>query len=221
MQDNEQKSPDVPQPKRTQPSFAVKDYITLGFSMVALTLSVASFYFTNFRFDRLQARVAEITSEFTSDQGTFVVVRLAFINSGNRPTIVLGVDYALSDHPSTAKEPFDVGPCETDQQTFPLLVQPHDIRLVDLKIPASFLIADFDSGAPVQPAMSSESGQEAQFFYALDFKSLDSEGAYHDVQSDFFGRVNVSKKRLVGGGSVSGKEYLETDLFHGKAGLRK
>jgi hypothetical protein len=87
--------------------------------------------------------------------------------------------------------------------------------LVDLEIPASFLVTDFESAAPVETPMSSESEKRAQIFYALDFKSLDSEGVYHETQSDFFGKVDLSRKGLVKSGSVNGKEYLVTDLFHG------
>lgn len=220
MQDNEQTSPNVPQPKRAQTLFAVKDFIALGFSMVALTVSVASFYFTNFRIDnKLQARVAEITLDTSSEPSTnpevYVVVRVAFTNAGNRPAIVLSAMYQFSDRPNMDHWALG-GWCITAKETFPLLIQPHDIRLVDLKIPARDMIANFDSGVPVTTPISSDSDQESQFFYALQFKSLDSEGAYYDVLSDFFATVNVSKKRLVGGGAVKGKEFLATDLFSNK-----
>jgi hypothetical protein len=217
---SEQKVPDAPPHKSTQTSFAVKDFIALGFSLVALTLSVASFYFTNFRLDnKLQVRVAEITLDNSSEDSAnpefFVVVRVAFTNAGNRPAVVLSAMYQFSNSPNKDSGAMG-GWCTTAKETFPLFIQPHDIRLVDLKIPANGMIANFDSGAPVTTPISSDSGQESQFFYALAFKSLDSEGAYYDVLSDFFGSVNVSKKRLLGAGAVKGKEFLAVDLFRNK-----
>jgi hypothetical protein len=102
------------------------------------------------------------------------------------------------------------------------LVEPHDLRLVNIKIPAEFVIHNFDSGAPVTTPKSSDSGQETQWYYALSFKSLDSEGSYYEVKSDYFGSVGVSKRGLEGADAVNGKEFLAVDLFSNKqAGRRR
>jgi hypothetical protein len=122
MKDEKQESLDASQSKRVQSSFAVKDFIALGFSMLALTLSTATFYFSNFRIDnKLQARVAEITVDTSAERSSkpevYQVVRVAFTNSGNRPAIVLGVMYQISDRPNTDTGPWG-GDCGTAKTPF-------------------------------------------------------------------------------------------------------
>jgi hypothetical protein len=77
----------------------------------------------------------------------------------------------------------------------------------------SFLINNFENGAPVTESARAEFGPEALFFYSLEFTSLDSDGGYHIVQSDFFGTATVNKERWDSVEPVRGKRYLAIDLF--------
>lgn len=228
--------PANPAPKSS--GLGVKDLITFSFSIVALVVSLLNFYFTNVRVDDdLQARVADtqllsepsVSAQESKEPGNtgkqsgqkskespkenkYVVARIAFINSGNRPAMVLGAKYQMSSTADRQQGAFG-DDFQTSKETFPLLLEPRAMRLVDLRIPLTNLLGSLESGAPLTPSPWPDmTGKTVQFYTAIQFFSVDSRGQSYDVWSKPFAVIELHETGLAGTRQIAEK-YSATSLF--------
>jgi hypothetical protein len=197
---------------------------------------VLGFYFSNYRVDdSLQARVAhtELRTEKpvprTEDNADpdadgepasegelhYIVARVLFINAGNRPALVLGADWEVFDPRDREKGAFG-GPAEVPDGTWPIIIKPRDIRLVDLGIPVKHLANNLDSGAPVSEPMLNIPGKSAQFNATITFAAVDSRGKRHDVSSEPFTMIEVYETGVAGISPLKEDRYPATSLFQSR-----
>lgn len=123
----------------TKSSMTVKDALTISISILALTVSCLTFYFTNVKeIDLLYARVIgydyQGTNSFNNDSLRF---RIALINSGNRDAICFEPSYAVGD-----SGPIGEGLYSSRtpiSYSIPTLVHSHEIKVIDLQIPLDFI----------------------------------------------------------------------------------
>ena len=198
-----------------------KDWVTLTFSASALAVSAASFYFSALRVDEsVQARIAdtEIAPGTPNDniqhyKHGFVVAHYAFVNTGNRPSVVLVGDYMLSRSPTELDRGFGWH-AETLKGIFPLLLPPHDIRVVDLRVPINWMIENYDNGAESQNPNSTPANPEHVFYCGFTFKTLDSRGVVHNSEWKAQFHIDVTKSGWAGMGPMnSTNQYPATELL--------
>ena len=159
--------------KSRKTHFAVKDWIAVSISLVALVLSIVTFYFTNFRIDdNLQARVADTSLDSEkSDDGAdnrLMIARVAFVNAGNRPAVLLSVHYLFADKPDS-ENGAQGAECQSPKDSLPILIPPRDMRILDLRIPIGGLIDNIDSGDPLPSPRWVAPGKSARFVGFLMF----------------------------------------------------
>jgi len=65
-----------------------KDFITLGISLIAITLSVSSFYFQYFRENHSLKVSASANLEDWASKNTLIIIRGVLINYGNRTEVL-------------------------------------------------------------------------------------------------------------------------------------
>lgn len=180
-------------------ALGVKEWIGFAFSAMALSVSAVTYYTNNILVkDKAYARIADLSV----GAGGFVVVQVAFFNAGNRPALVLGSEYQLSDRPSLDDGGFG-GDVEVDSETFPMVLAPRDLKLADLRIPLQAIIANYSSGAVVSPEddLSGEARLERvgaaseslrRFYAGLRVKAVDSLGVTHISWSGMQVAIDVS-----------------------------
>jgi hypothetical protein len=189
---------------KTRLNLTLKDWITLGFSFVAVSISILSFYFSNLRVeDNLQARVADISLDTRPDdpqKADYMRARVVLVNSGNRPAMLLKARYFFSGSPDRNHGGFgnDCGVPETDcdvpEGALPLLIQPRDIRLLQLRIALGNAVANINHGARIENPPWNEPGKSGRFFVGLEMESLDSKGEIRGVQIDMSAAIDVHQQ---------------------------
>jgi hypothetical protein len=191
----------------------VKDELTLAFSTAALILSALSFYFANLRVeDDLRARlvefeVAEVDGADRSAPDA-VQVRVVLINAGNRPAIVLGVDYEYS--PRIDREDTIGGSVLAEKGLFPLLVLPRDIRVADIAVPPTLAIQNFHNVEPTDDPSTRD------FACRLEFRSLDSRGRPYRATTPYFVWVHVAANGLRGSSTIDEVFPVALNLLRGR-----
>lgn len=181
---------------------SVKDLIGLTFSAIALTISASSYYVGNLRINNnMLARItnAGVTAVQPNDHENGyangqIFLTVAFINAGNRPAIVTGATYQLSDIPNLDNGGFG-DKVLVDPGTFPILIAPKDLRLVNLKIPIQFVLHSYDSGAKLPPSNEVEDSDLRQFFGGIRYDAVDSDGILHSTWSGMQFSMVVTKTR--------------------------
>lgn len=174
---------------------AIKDWIGFAFSVLAFSISALTFYVTNLRVEENAiARIADVSLDDSEDSADsrngYIGVRVFFFNSGNRPAVVLEPQYGFS------KTGIGDTRCqgencrvEVASKTFPLVLIPHDIRVIDLKIPVR--LAD---AARLMSGDTNQNQEAVRRFYAnLVFPALDSDGKEHSATSAQM-RVDLTEK---------------------------
>lgn len=207
-------------PPASTSRLAIKDVVTLSISMLALAVSAASFYVTNFRVEeKALVRIADTTIEpGTEDdqkngyRNGFVIMQLAFVNGGNRPVVILGADYQLSERPDLSAGGFG-GQVETAEPAFPLLMPPRDVRVLNVRIPLKVVIGSFDNGAAI--AERSGTGEPLRrFFGGLHFHTLDTQERVHDTWTGMQIQIDVTRTAWHGLAPVDRRrKYVITQLL--------
>jgi hypothetical protein len=181
------------------PQWTAKDRFTVMLSSLAFVVSAASLYFTNFYVgDDATARIANI--EFTvstdkeadkeEDDGTDVVAKVAFVNAGNRPIVVLEASYEIgSKTMPTARLAGNPAP---NQDVFPLLLPAHDIRVIPFRIPLTVMRDNMSFGEKVDEIGSAgETESWTYFLVRFSLSSLASDGTVRRVSTGDQIRVGV------------------------------
>lgn len=187
-----------------QTGFSIKDKFTIILSLAALAISATSFYFSNVRVeDNLQARVTNtdiIRSISDTTKCDTAVVGVAFVNGGNRQAIILSPLYQTAD--TTANF--------SNSKSFPIILQPHEMKIVELKLSAQSLT--------LKPGKTSlENPSQHEYHLSIEFFSLDSEAKNHDVWGEFDVRIYMKGKEIWSISEVDyHTDYASTDLFSDK-----
>lgn len=188
-------------------SFSPKDYISLGISIFAFLLSFTSFYYSNIRVeDNLQVRI--IAAGFKSHDSKVgetippdtIVVQVAFLNIGNRQSIIFCPWYHFGNE---ANSYFTGNSFSFDNSDlFPVVLQPHEMKLVDLEVALS--TANMSSGF--------EETVDTTLYYKkylnLTYSALNSEGKFHSVYGNLPLKILKSKNSF----SMEIESYNSKDL---------
>jgi len=113
--------------------------VALVVSGLSLVVSGLSFYFTNVRIaDSVVARVidVELVPESYGDSphgdlSDILLVRVAFANDGNRPAVVLSLRYHFDCTDYGSGLYGDVALSQQGQDSYPLVLQAHEVRVVN------------------------------------------------------------------------------------------
>lgn len=219
----ETKKENLPPSRASAPKerMSPKDKAGIGFSMIALVLSAASFYTSNLRIDDdTSARIVDVTVEGTTrdDPSTGykngnINLKIAIVNAGNRPAIITNAVYQLSDRPTLETGGFG-GDLATSPQTLPMLIAAKDIRLVNFQIPIRHLLSEYSNGAKVTPNEAVGSGDLRRFFAGIRYEAVDSRGALHSTWSGMQVSIEVSQNRWERiSGPLNAKTYSLTPLL--------
>jgi hypothetical protein len=158
-----------------QVRFAPKDIITLFFSAAALVVSLSTLYVTQFRVARgLEARLAE----FDGNAGGDTIVRFLVTNTGNRAAVLVSAHYMLSQDEKYEIVPwggpsYDFNEQAGLQKAVPIVLQPHEVRLIEVGIANSSIIDAF-SDRPAHDKVHN-------IYAAFRFLSLDNDGNPYDI----------------------------------------
>ncbi len=184
-------------------------------SLLALVVSAAGFYFSYLKVeDDLQMRVIDIDprppdsnlAKYPYYSQGILFARTAFVNAGNRPALVVRVDWRAGptgEHWRFGNDAYTSG------KQLPFVIEPHEIRLIDLGIPAGDVVRDFQFGAPVTD--TDDPGPVFELSCSLNVTSLDSHGVSHEKETAPVIMVRVTKTRLVR--SVALNNGAVTHLF--------
>lgn len=183
--------------------FTSKDYVTIGISIFALITSLASFYFSNIRVeDNLQARLVDVdilrNVNASLSQDT-AIIKVAFINAGNRQAIVLRPTFQLAD--TTNAYNGASGGKLNESNSFPIILQPHEMKLIDLKISAD------EINLYPGKIIDSSKGKTYQTFCQIQFFGLDSKGVTHQENGDFSVEIIMSNKTISSILAANHKEF--------------
>jgi hypothetical protein len=182
------------------PGLTLKDWLGFLFSVAALAISAASYYANNYRVENnTLARITDVTIDAVAPDDPIhgyrngnIVLKVAFFNAGNRPAIITGATYQLSDLPNLENGGFG-NEVLVDPGTFPFLVAARDLRLVSLKIPVRVVVESFDHGARIPQPTNDPSQELRRFFAGLRYEAIDSAGMMHLTWSGMEISIEVSK----------------------------
>lgn len=196
-----------------------KDLLSVTLSTIALCVSLATFYFTNLRVDdnsfvRISDWSVHRGNSTDPDDGYkngFVAAQATFANAGNRPAMVLSATYQLSDQPDLDNGGFGDNAI-VDDKTFPLMLPPRDMRLVELRIPIRMLIKDKNNTKTIQT--DSNLRPVRRYFAGFRVSSLNSQGAMHDAWTGMQIQIDVSEHGWESLGGIRHKDANITKLFN-------
>lgn len=192
----------------------LKDWIAFTFSALALIISSLGFYFSNIRVaDRLQARVADAgirANEGEPIDSAFVLARIAFVNSGNRQAAVLDAGYLLAG--DSASSASGGGSEPQDPDAFPMVLNPREMRLVDMRIPVRRILSNFDRGVAVECEVRPAPGPCVALLMGLTYEALDSKGDLHHPRL-WFGKATVTRHDLISTGPLRGISFPAVESF--------
>lgn len=179
-------SEDDTQSKSPKERMSRRDQLGLMFSLLALCLSFASFYYSNWKIDdETLMRVAQVSAEEDDTSGIVeeIVIVATMLNIGNRPSIITsaasGVSLTPSDRPVLHAIP---------DSPFPLLLAPREVKIVRVRIPVS----QFTGRSKGQESETVEEGvTKVTRFGSLQIEAVDSLGQLHRTNTPALMAVKI------------------------------
>ncbi len=194
--------------KDKKPSaFTAKDALTIGLTLIAITISILSFYYSNVRVeDCLQARIvdSDIIYGDSASEDT-AVIEVAFMNIGNRQAIVLRPWCQLADTNNTYNGAW--GAEFDNSRDFPFVLQPRELRLAKLKLSLSSINLNLG-----KIEFTSKGDTIYHSFCAIQYYALDSKAVTHDIFSNFETQIYTRKNGI--NGIMSTKELGLISSFY-------
>lgn len=159
-----------------------KDVLSVGLSACALIVSLTTTYFNLFRHvDDVQVRIADFVAENTSEPSkNRIVTQLAFLNRGNQPLLVTGVEFVVDTSKDLSHEPFG-GSVFVPDCTFPFVLEKGQVRLLEI-------------ASQLKHVESNLSRQALVAYYGLKFASIDSRGNEQGAKL-VFGEIHIKEGR--------------------------
>lgn len=175
-------------------SLSKKDILSIGFSAIALLLSLIAAYYNFFRqVNDVQVRVADFALENAGKPAeNRIITHLAFINRGNQPALVTGAEWIAASKVDLSDGSFG-GPCDTPPDTFPFVLEKGQMRLIRIT----------SSGGNVE----ANSGQDKLLHYGIKIASINSQANEYGVQL-FYGKIYLEQSKIT-----------TTDFDHSVIGL--
>jgi|GEM_PF-5851650 len=177
-------------------SFSFKDSVAIILSVLAFTVSVLSFYYSNIRTrDNLAARVIDMDSGLDSNNVQGLMAQIAFVNSGNRQAIVSTIGYSFQRPTSDTVTKSSYGAFGRNYhriKPFPFILPPNEMRLVDFFIPCDQLFRRLSFVTPVFDSISNDTIYN--FECALNFTSVDSRGEVHFINGPYIEAIEIDKE---------------------------
>ncbi|MDB5117682.1 MAG: hypothetical protein JWQ79_3174 [Mucilaginibacter sp.] len=168
------------------------EWITLLLSSMALIVAIASAYLEHRVENKLEARVVDanvtVGTKPPFDRDT-ALVSVAYSNTGNRQAILLLPWYQLADTPAIKHG--TVNWTFRNEEIFPIQLQPHESRLIKLKIPLSDIMLN-----PVKPKRSKSMDTVYTTYLRLEYVAMDSNLQADSAFSDFDIELITSKKNI-------------------------
>jgi hypothetical protein len=155
----------------TLKKLTTNERLTLLIAIAALAVSITTAYLDNRIDNKLEARVVDADimpgtkPPFNRDTA---IVSVAYSNLGNRQAVLLLPWYQMADTPTMAHG--SVNWLFHNEQHFPIQLQPHESRLIKLKIPLSDIMLN-----PVKPHRSKSFDTVYTAFLRLEYIALDSD----------------------------------------------
>jgi hypothetical protein len=138
---------------------------------------------------------------------TYGDVKTLFFNAGNRPAVVIGVTYMV--YPRANHDEIGFGAdALVAANTLPMVLQPHDARLISLKIPLKHIVDNYEHGTPI---VDRNNHTLYEFYVEVNFEALDSVGISHSSSTGFQIRTEVSSSNWASFGHVG--EYNLVSLL--------
>ena len=190
----------------------LKDWLGFILSTIAIMVSGLSLYLGSLRVeDNTFARLVDFDegsaqSDNKNAEDDFLIAHVVFANAGNRPAVVFRVEYELQGSASGSGRG---GQVHSDAGVFPLLLQPRDLRVVDLRIPVKSIVGDRQIGTRID---ASTAEPRWSVDCAFRFLSVDSRGQLHDVTSVALLNFVVSNTGLSEYGPVKGRGLGEVSV---------
>jgi hypothetical protein len=173
---------------------ALKDYITILLSVSALILSIIGLYYNNFFvLDKMQVSLTLNTAVKTQNKRNGYHdghLALIFTNPGNRQGVVERINYSLKGKMSNN----EIGE-NTNSDSLPFVLQPHEIKILDLKLSGKFLADQFELGDTAIEKRGLDSFVVvSKFGCRINIWAIDSKGKLHIFQSIPLLEVKVDKR---------------------------
>ena len=181
--------------------FSLKDILSIGFSLAALIISCASFYYSNIRsVENTSARIANFTIEPTTKEDPTngfkngkTTVNLAFANQGTKQSIILAPDYQFSDRLDLTNRVFGAE-VEYDRDAFPFIIKPGELRLIKVRLPIATLLSNLNNGAPATDDPNDHQKDFRKFFAGFQYSAINSAGRVKSASSGMEISVTVSPR---------------------------
>jgi hypothetical protein len=208
------------------PRLGLKDFLSVFLSALALLVSFATYYVTNVKVeDAVIARISDIdvvpttpNDNITGFRHGFIVLKVAFINIGNRQAVINTPIYQLSDRPNLDNGGFG-GNIDADQNAFPFVLAPKEVRLIPVKIPISNMLGNLNNGSPIPRSQPDDRIDHRRFFAGIRYVAIDSLGRLRSAWSGMQIQIDVSQNGWEGLAPVreavsnSDGSYNATNLF--------
>lgn len=191
METNESEAnPIVPAPKSFWSSFTTKDTVALTISAFALLLSVFNAYYNTLRVsDGLQGRImdCEVITRKNIGVSDSLLITIAYINSGNRQAIALVPSYQCVNDVKEAKT---WGGLFNIKAPFPLVLEPQEMKLVQLKLSLTEIQKNIGANTKGNENLTTS-------YIRLKFYGLDSHAKLRDGKTNFQIKVNTKPNTIV------------------------
>ncbi len=187
-------------PKKTRfPRFVGKDYLNILISTFALLVSIVGVYYSNIKEEnRLSGKIIDfkLVGHFDDYKLDSVSVQIAFINSGNREALVQRPLLELEDS-INSKHPYKNYFEAISSPTFPFVIEPKQIKIVQLKIPLEnifelYLRKQRSLANALKPHLKTKCESYCKFW----FFGLDSNGLDHNNWSDYQIKFSITNYKL-------------------------
>jgi hypothetical protein len=187
--------------------FFTKDKFSMLISLIAVILSLLSFYISNIRVkNNLQARIVNtdiIKDTHLKNDSIYrdtAVIQVAFMNAGNRQAIVLKPYYYLTGENN--EQSFTAGGEFTNNNEIPFMLQPHEMKLINLKL--SLEEINLNPGSIID---STDKKKTYQSFCKLQFYGLDSKAEIYNIFTTLQVQIITDDNSIKGVLSANNKAY--------------
>lgn len=151
---------------------AIKDFLALLFSAIALVASIVTTYYSLREKNDVQARIVEFYVDNNKDKSQEqITTHVAFINRGNQPVLITGAEFVAMPRLDMSDGSF-AGPICSRGNDFPFVLNSGQMKLVVLEQPLSYVESNAKMGSSL-------------LHYGLRFASVDSKGNEQGVEVIF------------------------------------
>jgi len=165
-----------------------KEVLSLWISIFAILISIFSFYYNDIRIeDNLQARVVRASHGLVKKDSIYrpaIMISIAYINSGNRQSIIFSPRYRIMDYLKPTNHITGLQGGFYNDCDFPIVLQPKEMKIVNLKFYAESLFSYLNS-----PTTKSSKQIKKECFLSVKYSALNSSGEFLEKQSEYLVKI--------------------------------